>query len=101
MCQGKRAGSDKKLYKSLEEQYQVQLSKSPDPYDTSATSPFGPLTDASSRKTLIFLISVLNATFPDYDFRLVGITNFSKLSGISSLVMQELSNSGKRAVTIW
>jgi len=63
----KRAGSDKKLYKSLEQQYQVELSKSPDAKDFS-TSPFGPLTESSSRKTLISLISILNASFPDYDF---------------------------------
>jgi len=63
----KRAGSDKKLYKSLEEQYQVQLSKSPDLVEV-ASSPFGPLSESSSRKTLIYLISILNTVFPDYDF---------------------------------
>lgn len=31
-------------------------------------SPVGPLTAPESRKTLINLILVLNATFPDYDF---------------------------------
>ena len=68
LIKGKRAGSDKKLYKNLEEQYQVQLSKSPEAFEGVAVSPFGPLTESSSRKTLINLISILNASFSDYDF---------------------------------
>ena len=32
-------------------------------------SPFGPLNQATSRKTLFFLLATLNAAFPDYDFR--------------------------------
>ncbi|KAF2073953.1 hypothetical protein CYY_004740 [Polysphondylium violaceum] len=31
-------------------------------------SPFGPLSSSSSRKTMIYLIQTLNASFPDYDF---------------------------------
>eukprot|EP01116_Phalansterium_solitarium_P019512 TRINITY_DN5480_c0_g1_i1.p1 TRINITY_DN5480_c0_g1~~TRINITY_DN5480_c0_g1_i1.p1 ORF type:complete len:222 (+),score=78.17 TRINITY_DN5480_c0_g1_i1:167-832(+) len=63
----KRAGSDKKLYKSLDEQYQAELSRSPDA-SLLSQSPMGPLSDSSSRHTLISLISTLNASFPDYDF---------------------------------
>jgi len=75
---GKIAGSDKKLYKSLETQFQVELSKSPEVELSS--SPFGPLTESSSRKTLISLISLLNASFPDYDFCNVKPEQFRKES---------------------
>jgi len=74
----KRAGSDKKLYKNLEEQYQVQLSKSPEIAEVYATSPFGPLSESSSRRTLIYLISLLNASFPDYDFSNTSAEQFRK-----------------------
>lgn len=60
---GKRAGSDKKLYKSLDQQYQVEWSKSPE--TDLSSSPFGPLSESGSRRTLISQISLLNAAFPD------------------------------------
>jgi hypothetical protein len=69
-CAGKRAGSDKKLYKELNQQYE-ELSKSPDSQEALSTSPFGPLSLSTSRRTFISLISTLNASFPDYDFRSV------------------------------
>jgi len=72
----KIAGSDKKLFKSLETQYQVEISKSPE--TELSSSPFGPLTESSSRKTLIYLISLLNASFPDYDFCNVKPEQFRK-----------------------
>jgi len=81
----KIAGSDKKLYKSLEQQYQVELSKSPDP-DLTGTSPFGPLSDSGSRKTLISLISILNASFPDYDFCNVKPEQFLKEIGAHMVI---------------
>jgi len=98
----KKAGSDKKLYKSLEQQYQVELSKSPNTHTNSelsasydeietgsswgsssygqmtGTSPFGPLESSSSRRTLIDLISLLNASFPDYDFQKLKPEHFRK-----------------------
>jgi AP-1 complex subunit sigma 1/2 len=64
---GKKAGSDKKLYNSLDKQYQ-EMAKSPDANAYLSVSPFGPLTERSSRKTLIDLIATLNMAFPDYDF---------------------------------
>jgi len=75
----KRAGSDKKLYKNLETQYQVELSKSPD--SKFGTSPFGPLSESSSRKTFISLISLLNVAFPDYDFSKAKAEHFRKELG--------------------
>ncbi|EKD21380.1 uncharacterized protein L3040_000584 [Drepanopeziza brunnea f. sp. 'multigermtubi'] len=77
----KAAGSDKKLYRdidrSLESQYQslVRLSASfpPDalgssPLNLSRSSPFGSLSQVSSRRTFAYLIATLNASHPDYDF---------------------------------
>lgn len=79
----KAAGSDKKLYRnienSLESQYSslLRLSASVSPPDDlpsaaslnlSRSSPFGPLSEVSSRRTFAYLIATLNASHPDYDF---------------------------------
>jgi len=74
----KAAGSDKKLYrnidKSLESQHEslVRMSSSfsppDDSLDLSRASPFGPLSQISSRRTFAYLIATLNASHPDYDF---------------------------------
>lgn len=77
----KAAGTDKKLYKnienSLESQYESLLrlsaSVSPPeaglaPMNLSRSSPFGPLSQVSSRRTFAYLIATLNASHPDYDF---------------------------------
>lgn len=90
---GKSAGSDKKLFKSLEEHFQVELSKSPE--SQLSSSPFGPLTDSSSRKTLIYLISILNASFPDYDFW------YTLNNGFLTIAMHNRISSGRKAVLIW
>lgn len=78
----KAAGSDKKLYRnienSLESQYEslLRLSASvspshdegPSPLNLTRSSPFGPLSQVSSRRTFAYLIATLNASHPDYDF---------------------------------
>ncbi|KAI9884259.1 MAG: hypothetical protein M1823_003949 [Watsoniomyces obsoletus] len=79
----KAAGSDKKLYKniehSLETQYEGllrlsatlpprQASSAAEALNLSRASPFGPLTQISSRRTFAYLIATLNASHPDYDF---------------------------------
>lgn len=79
----KAAGSDKKLYKSiengLEAQYNadLQFSHSLSPpqaslmassLNLSRSSPFGNLGMISSRRTYAYLIATLNASHPDYDF---------------------------------
>lgn len=80
----KAAGSDKKLYRnienSLESQYESLLrlsasvsppqdsSSGPSPLNLSRASPFGPLSQVSSRRTFAYLIATLNASHPDYDF---------------------------------
>jgi hypothetical protein len=80
----KAAGSDKKLYRnienSLESQYESLLrlsasvsppedaSSGPSLLNLSRSSPFGPLSQVSSRRTFAYLIATLNASHPDYDF---------------------------------
>jgi hypothetical protein len=78
----KAAGSDKKLYRnienSLESQYEslLRLSASVSPpldaglssLNLARSSPFGPLSQVSSRRTFAYLIATLNASHPDYDF---------------------------------
>ncbi|GAT29773.1 mitogen-activated protein kinase MAF1 [Aspergillus luchuensis] len=79
----KAARADRKLYKnieqSLESQYEsvLRLSASLSPpnasdaaasLNLSRSSPFGPLSDHSSRRTFAYLIATLNASHPDYDF---------------------------------
>lgn len=75
----KAGRSDKKLYKnidrSLESQHEAMLkfgaSLSPpqrSSLNLSRSSPFGPLSEVSSRKTFAYLIATLNASHPDYDF---------------------------------
>jgi len=84
----KTVGSDKKLYKSLD----TELAKSPHSKSPAGSlsssgsgssfdltvSPFGPLSSASSRKTMIYLIGTLNATYLDYDFSDVSPEQFRK-----------------------
>ncbi|KAJ5493317.1 Repressor of RNA polymerase III transcription maf1 [Penicillium diatomitis] len=79
----KAARSDRKLYnhieQSLEAQYEsiLRLSASlspPNAHDAAETlnlsrsSPFGPLSEHSSRRTFAYLIATLNASHSDYDF---------------------------------
>ena len=77
----KAAGSDKKLYKSIENSLEsqheslVRLSASLSPpnaelfhLNLSRSSPFGSLSQVSSRRTFAYLIATLNASHPDYDF---------------------------------
>ncbi|KAL8812849.1 MAG: hypothetical protein Q9223_007189 [Gallowayella weberi] len=79
----KAAGADKKLYKAIEQGLEdqhlsrVAISKSlPETHagspnqgiDLSRSSPFGPLSQHTSRRTFAYLIATLNASHPDYDF---------------------------------
>ncbi|RKP39386.1 repressor of RNA polymerase III transcription Maf1, partial [Dimargaris cristalligena] len=77
----KFAGADKKLYKFFENKFQEDLleasSLSPEQSLSHMTSPFGPLTETSSRKVLFYLIATLNASFPDYDFRFITKEQFT------------------------
>ena len=79
----KAAGSDKKLYKnielSLESQYETllrfsvslsppQASSAGPSLNLSRSSPFGSLSQVSSRRTFAYLIATLNASHSDYEF---------------------------------
>mmetsp|Transcript_4969 Transcript_4969/g.16204 ORF Transcript_4969/g.16204 Transcript_4969/m.16204 type:complete len:244 (+) Transcript_4969:235-966(+) len=61
----KLAGVDKKLSRSLDQEVVSALAESP---QFLSASPVGPMQDAASRKTLIYLILTLNHMYPDYDF---------------------------------
>lgn len=76
----KLAGLDKKLSRSLE----ADVAEGSSPQDM-GKSPMGPLSEASSRKTLIYLILTLNHTYPDYDFSLLRAHNFRKEAGVSAI----------------
>merc|ERR1711977_236114 len=71
----KVAGADKKLSRSLDE----EVASSPP--SLLASSPVGPLTEAGSRRTLIYLILTMQHIYPDYDFSLLRAHNFSKETG--------------------
>jgi hypothetical protein len=51
----------------LDQEVVTMMANSPS-YSSLSSSPVGPLTDSSSRKTLIYLILTLNHMYPDYDF---------------------------------
>jgi hypothetical protein len=101
----KAAGSDKKLYKnienSLESQYESllrfsaslsppQASSAAASLNLSRSSPFGPLSQISSRRTFAYLIATLNASHPDYDFsHLLRPTDFRREKSLR-LVMNTL-----------
>ncbi|KAJ2778492.1 RNA polymerase III-inhibiting protein maf1 [Coemansia javaensis] len=77
------AGADKKLYRYLEHKHQEDLREaeglSPEQSSlTNTVSPFGPLTEAASRKVLFYLIATLNASFPDYEFSSLSADQFTK-----------------------
>ena len=72
----KKAGSDKRLAKSLELYYQQEIEASAT--DLLGSSPLGPLAAPATRKLLINLISTMNASFPDYDFSAVKPEQFRK-----------------------
>lgn len=63
----KTVGSDRKLYKEIE--HQISMSKSPKvESELLSVSPFGPLNESASKKTFMYLIATLNASYFDYDF---------------------------------
>jgi len=75
---------DKKLFRSLETAYNDEVSNSP-PIPTFMSldrepdiTPFGPMKQHSSRKTLYLLIATLNVAFPDHDFSDVRPSQFNR-----------------------
>lgn len=96
----KAAGSDKKLYRnieySLESQYESLLKysvsisppqKDLSPRGLSRPSPFGSLSQISSRRTFAYLIATLNASHPDYDFsHILSPADFCRERSLKSVV---------------
>lgn len=98
----KAAGSDKKLYKNIENTLETQheslvrlsASLSPpqaeslaDSLNLSRSSPFGPLSQLSSRRTFAYLIATLNASHPDYDFsHILRPTDFHRERSVRSVI---------------
>jgi len=90
----KPAGVDKKLFKQLELRFSEELmeasSISPEVHPVGAVttwgSPFGSLDQSSSRKLFYYLISTLNASFPDYDFSDIKPDQFIKHSLLNKVI---------------
>ena len=98
----KAAGGDKKLYKniekSLESQYASVLSFSASlstqqaeaagpSLNLSRASPFGSLSQISSRRTFAYLIATLNASHPDYDFsHLLRPSDFKREKSLKKII---------------
>ena len=103
----KAAGSDKKLYKSIEQSLESQyenllrfsVSLSPPEAASAApslnlsrSSPFGSLSQVSSRRTFAYLIATLNASHPDYEFsHLLRPSDFRR-EGSLNIVMDTLDS---------
>jgi len=82
----KTVGTEKKLFKALEHQVVEEITaNSPTSPIEYAFSPFGPLSEASSRKTFIYLISILNSSYPDYDFSNIRPEQFRKEINTASI----------------
>ena len=67
-------------------------------------SPFGPLSQSSSRKLFGYLIGALNSTFPDHDFSTIQPDNFTLLPSTAELITKVnsyLISSGKSSGLDW
>lgn len=73
---GKKTHLDKKASKELEHKIVEEVNHSP----SLTASPLGPLSRSSTRKLLIDLITTMNASFPDYDFRQVTLLRSRSLN---------------------
>jgi len=75
---------DKKLFRALENAYNDEVSNSPPAPSFVAlerepeVTPFGPMKEQNSRKTLYLLIATLNVAFPDHEFSDVRPWHFSR-----------------------
>ncbi|PVV04260.1 hypothetical protein BB560_001242 [Smittium megazygosporum] len=84
----KIAGDDKKLYKYLKKRYTQEEE------ELNAASGYSPesalqkvdSSEASSRRILFYLISTLNSSFPDYDFKSLEACEFTQFFNISDVI---------------
>lgn len=81
----KKAGNDKKLYADMERNFQ-EIDPSSPKMEKLSVSPFGPLTEKTSRHIFMDLISTLNHAFPDYDFSDVNAEQFTKEPSYSNAI---------------
>jgi hypothetical protein len=88
----KRAGEDKKLSKVLEakmiESLQAEADDDEVPTMRSRASSLGDLSDVTTRRLLIDLISTLNASFPDYDFSNAKTDDFVPQSSLTYVLQR-------------
>ncbi|KAI9251026.1 Maf1 regulator-domain-containing protein [Phascolomyces articulosus] len=86
----KSAGSEKKLFKQLENRYTGNSNDltpgSISPDELSIISPFGRLDEAAPRKTFFYLLATLNASFPEHDFSDVRPDQFSKQPSLDLVI---------------
>lgn len=87
----KAAGSDKKLCKNierdLEQRYIEALAKSPNsPESLLSKSPFGNLSQSTSRRTFAYIVATLNASHPDHDFSSLRPFDFRKERNLSNVI---------------
>ncbi|RCH89878.1 RNA polymerase III-inhibiting protein maf1 [Rhizopus azygosporus] len=82
----KSAGTDKKLFKTLEQRYNTLAPGSISPDDIQVVSPFGRLTESTPRKTFFYLLATLNAAFPDNDFENVRPDQFIKMPSVEMVM---------------
>ncbi|GAA5925492.1 hypothetical protein JCM3775_001423 [Rhodotorula graminis] len=104
----KQVSKERKLFKTLESELIQDLTLStshspPEHHQGLLESPFGPLDQPQSRKTLWLLIGLLNIAFPDYDFSKVRPEDFRReegpravLTSLSTALDQLRSPSGQR-----
>ncbi|KAJ1540343.1 RNA polymerase III-inhibiting protein maf1, partial [Cladochytrium tenue] len=92
----KSTNEDKKLRQHIDAKYdeEAALNASLEPGSgsyLSPVSPFGPMSQPTPRKTLLYLVGTLNSAFPDYDFSDISPAAFAKLPAMS-LVERRLQN---------
>lgn len=90
----KRAGEDKKLSKVLEAKMMESLQEQGNDMEQPTmpmrmrSSSLGDLSEGSTRRLLIDLISTLNASFPDYDFSNANTESFVPQSSLTYVLQR-------------
>mmetsp|Transcript_51669 Transcript_51669/g.126815 ORF Transcript_51669/g.126815 Transcript_51669/m.126815 type:complete len:237 (+) Transcript_51669:110-820(+) len=93
----KMAGGDKKLCRSLDTKFSEEFGSTSPASPMVATgvaghsvgvTPFGPLSEPSTRRVLINLICTLNASYPDYDFSNISVDQLTRESNVNMVVSQ-------------
>uniref|UniRef100_A0A7S0BBV0 Repressor of RNA polymerase III transcription n=1 Tax=Rhodosorus marinus TaxID=101924 RepID=A0A7S0BBV0_9RHOD len=88
----KLAMGDKELSKSLDRRFNEEMERSQRSPQYLSLSPVGPLTESTSRRTLLNLICTLNAAYPDYDFSTLTLDCLTREKSVESVVRRIDSN---------